>query len=262
MHLVLATKRLRTQQGRPPCSQLENQPPMAQTKRKPTEPPVDDTQNGSRTIEENNTTQPPANDNKPPNGIPEGPDPSGSTQDEFTTLSLQLQALERQKETLAKQLAVQQNALNHANQLAKAKRKVATMQAEIERMEKECASAQTNHEQQPPRGAPHQYEIYNIQTTNTLQGNYVPPSAGTFDPNSPLSAALQHTPWPLGYKPTQLPRYNGSEDPTQFIMAYEATIASAGGNDPIMAKSFIMACEGPLANWYSHQPAGSITSWP
>jgi hypothetical protein len=60
----------------------------------------------------------------------------------------------------------------------------------------------------------------------------------------------------------QLPRYNGSEDPTQFIMAYEATIASAGGDGPIMAKSFIMACEGPVANWYSHQPSGSITSWP
>ena len=129
-------------------------------------------------------------------------------------------------------------------------------------MEKEYASTQTNHEQQPPRGATHQYEIYNIQNSNTLQGNYVPPSAGTFNPNSPLSTALQHTPWPLGYKPTQLPRYNGSEDPTQFIMAYEATIASAGGDGPIMAKSFIMACEGPLANWYSHQPAGSITSWP
>ena len=101
-------------------------------------------------------------------------------------------------------MAVQQNALNRANQLAEAKRKVAAMQAEIDRMEKEYASTQTNHEQQPPLGATHQYEIYNIQNSNTLQGNYVPPSAGTFNPNSPLSTALQHTPWPLGYKPTQL----------------------------------------------------------
>ena len=123
---------------------------MAQTKRKPTEPPVDDTQNGSRTIEENSSTQLPPNDNQPPNRILEGSDPSGSNQDEFTALNLQLQALEKQKEILARQLAVQQNALNRANQLAEAKRKVATMQAEIDRMEKECASTQTNHEQQPP----------------------------------------------------------------------------------------------------------------
>ena len=45
-------------------------------------------------------------------------------------------------------------------------------------------------------------------------------------------------------------------------MAYEASIASAGGDGPIMAKSFVMSCEGPVANWYSHQPSGSITSWP
>jgi len=79
---------------------------MAQTKRKPTEPLVDDTQNGPRTIEENPSTQPPPNDNQPPNGISEGSDPSGSNQDEFTALSLQLQALEKQKEILAKQLSV------------------------------------------------------------------------------------------------------------------------------------------------------------
>jgi hypothetical protein len=35
-------------------------------------------------------------------------------------------------------------------------------------------------------------------------------------------------------------------------MTYEVTIASAGGDDPIMAKSFIMACEGPVAIWYSY----------
>ena len=135
------------------------------------------------------------------------------------------------------------------------------MQAdEIHRMEKECAASQTNHELQPPPRDNQHREIHNIHTNNNFQENYVQPLAGTFDPNSPLSAALQHTPWPLGYKPTQLPRYNGSGDPTQFIMAYEATIASAGGDSTIMAKSFIMACEGPLANWYAHQPPGSITS--
>lgn len=44
-------------------------------------------------------------------------------------------------------------------------------------------------------------------------------------------------------------------------MAYEVTVASAGGDDPIMAKSFIMACEGLVANWYSFLPSRSISSW-
>jgi hypothetical protein len=50
-------------------------------------------------------------------------------------------------------------------------------------------------------------------------------------------------------------------DPTQFLLSYEATIVSAGGDGPIMAKSFIMACEGPVANWYSYLPPSSISSW-
>ena len=50
-------------------------------------------------------------------------------------------------------------------------------------------------------------------------------------------------------------------DLTQFLMTYEATIASIGGDDPIMAKLLIMACEGPVATWYSYLPSLSITSW-
>ena len=119
---------------------------MAQTKRKATDPPVGDAQNDSRTSQEDLSTQPPANDNHPPNGISEGTDPSGSNQDELTALSLQLQALEKQKDILAKQLAVQQNALNRANQLAEAKSKVEAMQTEIDRMQQECVNTHTNNE--------------------------------------------------------------------------------------------------------------------
>ena len=135
---------------------------MAPHKRKPTDPPVDDNQNDSRTSQEHLSTQPPTQDNQPPNGTPEVTEPSGSNQDELTVVSLQLQALEKQKDILAKQLATQQNALNRANQLVEAKRKVAAMQAEIDRMQQECASARTNHEQQPPMGGLHQNKIHNI----------------------------------------------------------------------------------------------------
>jgi len=44
-------------------------------------------------------------------------------------------------------------------------------------------------------------------------------------------------------------------------MTYEATIASACGDDLIMAKSFIMACKGPVANWYSYIQPLSIQRW-
>ena len=44
-------------------------------------------------------------------------------------------------------------------------------------------------------------------------------------------------------------------------MAYEATIASAGGDDSTMANSFVMACEGSVVNWYSYLPPHSINNW-
>jgi hypothetical protein len=53
--------------------------------------------------------------------------------------------------------------------------------------------------------------------------------------------------WIAGYpmatilKPPQLPMYDGHSDPKQFLMSYEATISSYGGNAAVMAKSFVMA---------------------
>jgi hypothetical protein len=62
-----------------------------------------------------------------------------------------------------------------------------------------------------------------------------------FDDASPLSAELQATPWPPSYKPPQLPMYDGHSDSKQFLMSYEASISSYGGNTAVMAKSFVMA---------------------
>jgi hypothetical protein len=62
-----------------------------------------------------------------------------------------------------------------------------------------------------------------------------------FDDASPLATELQATPWPLSYKPPQLPMYDAHSDSKQFLMSYEATISSYGGNTAVMAKSFVMA---------------------
>jgi hypothetical protein len=61
-----------------------------------------------------------------------------------------------------------------------------------------------------------------------------------FDDASPLAAELQTTPCPPSYKPPQLPMYDGHLDPKQFLMSYEETISSYGGNTVVMAKSFVM----------------------
>jgi hypothetical protein len=72
-----------------------------------------------------------------------------------------------------------------------------------------------------------------------------------FDDASPLAAELQATPWPPSYKPSQLPMYDGHSNPKQFMMSYEVTISSYGGNTVVMAKSFIMVVRSVAQTWYS-----------
>jgi hypothetical protein len=85
------------------------------------------------------------------------------------------------------------------------------------------------------------------------------------DPESPLSIGLQTAPWPPKFKPVSLPKYNGFGNSRQFLMRYESAVNSAGGDDVALAKSFIIACEGPVLNWYpllqphTQSAAGSIS---
>jgi hypothetical protein len=44
-------------------------------------------------------------------------------------------------------------------------------------------------------------------------------------------------------------------------MCYEATIASAGGDEATLTKSLIIFLEDAAANWYSKLPPGCIYSW-
>jgi hypothetical protein len=62
-----------------------------------------------------------------------------------------------------------------------------------------------------------------------------------YDDTCPLAAEVQFMPWPPLYKPPQLPMYDGHSDLEQFLMSYEATISSYGGNMVVIAKLFVMA---------------------
>jgi hypothetical protein len=55
--------------------------------------------------------------------------------------------------------------------------------------------------------------------------------------------------------------YDGHSDPKQFLMSYEATISSYGGNTAVMAKSVVMAVKNVAQTWYSSLRPGTITSW-
>jgi hypothetical protein len=81
------------------------------------------------------------------------------------------------------------------------------------------------------------------------------------DERSPLAPHLQVTPWPTNFRAGTYPKYNGNNDPTQYIMSYQVAVASSGGDDAMMAKSFIIALEGLALTWYTRLPSLSIDSW-
>ena len=44
-------------------------------------------------------------------------------------------------------------------------------------------------------------------------------------------------------------------------MSYQVAVASSGGDDATMAKSFIITLKGPTLTWYTRLPPLSIESW-
>jgi hypothetical protein len=80
------------------------------------------------------------------------------------------------------------------------------------------------------------------------------------DERSPLPPHLQVTPWPANFRVGTYPKYNGSMDPAQYIMSYQVAVASSRGDDATMAKSFIIALEGPALTWFTRLPPLSIDS--
>jgi hypothetical protein len=81
------------------------------------------------------------------------------------------------------------------------------------------------------------------------------------DSESPLSIGLQTAPWTTKFKPVSIPKYNGFRNSRQFLMRYESAVNSAGGDVVALDKSFIVACDGPVLDWYSLLQPHSVCSW-
>jgi hypothetical protein len=136
--------------------------------------------------------------------------------------------------------------------------RLADLQRQIDEATEEVRHlAQDEQERRPQHRELHQEGLFDDD------GWYDDSNHGTFtfDDASPLAAELQAIPWPPSYKPPQLPMYDGHSYPKQFLMSYEATISSYGGNAAVMTKSFVMAVKNVAQTWYSSLRSGTITSW-
>jgi hypothetical protein len=167
--------------------------------------------------------------------------------------------LQRQKEILeAKRQRVSAQA-KVRQMIRDEEQKAQELEQEITLMQREC---HLGLQHGPPLQQRAQVEdlhfpqrVHAIPHAAAFQGvNYL-------DERSPLAPHLQVTPWPANFRAGTYPKYNGSTDPAQYIMSYQVVVASSGGDDATMAKSFIIALKGPALTWYSRLPPLSIDSW-
>jgi hypothetical protein len=152
--------------------------------------------------------------------------------------------------------------LEAIHQQVQRKREKMLRLAELQRKIDEAAE-EMHHIAQDDQGRGPQHKELRQETPINDDGWYDDFYHGNFafDDAFPLAAELQATPWPPSYKPPQLPMYDRHSDPKQFLMSYEATISSYGGNTVVMAKSLVMAVRSVAQTRYSSLRSGTITSW-
>jgi hypothetical protein len=164
-----------------------------------------------------------------------------------------MQQLQKDKEKFASQLQAKRKISEKLEQLNQTREQIETIQREIDEMKEQENSSlwqESPHQNSGPTKRP--------PKENFFTGNGI---SHFVDSESPLSIGLQTAPWPPKFKPVSLLKYNGFGNSKQFLMRYESAVNSAGGDDVALAKSFIIACEGPVLNWYSLLLPHSVCSW-
>jgi hypothetical protein len=179
-------------------------------------------------------------------------------------------------------MRIKNNHLQKQKEILEAKRQRVTVQARVWQMildeeqkarelEQEITLIQGEGSYNLQRGplAPPTAFQQNIQGGDPFhpqRGPIMPPAAAFqginyLDERSPLGLQLQASPWLANFRAGTYPKYNGSTDSAQYIMSYQVVVASSGGDDATMAKSFIIALEGPALTWYTRLPPLSIELW-
>jgi hypothetical protein len=172
---------------------------------------------------------------------------------ELEEVQQKIQQLQKEKERFTNQLQAKRKTSEKLEKLNQAKEQIERIQREIDEMKEQENNSlwqdSPHHDSGPNRRTPKE---------NLFTGNGI---SQFVDPESPLSIGLQTAPWPPKFKLVSLPKYNVFRNSRQFLMRYESAVNSAGGDDVALAKSFIIACEGPVLNWYSLLQPHSVCSW-
>jgi hypothetical protein len=177
---------------------------------------------------------------------------------------LQLRAFRIKNRNLQKQKEILEDKRQRVSAQAKVRQMIRDEEQKAQELEQELALMQREGQLGLQHGPPLQQRTQ-IEDLFIPQRGHAIPHAAAFqgvnylDERSPLAPHLQVSPWPANFRAGTYPKYNGSTDPAQYIMSYQVAVASSGGDDAMMAKSFIIALEGPTLTWYTRLPPLSST---
>jgi hypothetical protein len=179
---------------------------------------------------------------------------------------LQLRALRIKNRNLQKQKEILEAKRQRVSAQAKVRQMIRDEEQKAQELEQEIALMQREGHFGLQHRPPLQQRAQ-VEDLHFPHRDHAIPHAAAFqgvnylDERSPLAPHLQVTPWPANFRAGTYPKYNGSTDPAQYIMSYQIAVASSGGDDATMAKSFIIALEGPALTWFTRLPPLSIGSW-
>jgi hypothetical protein len=177
---------------------------------------------------------------------------------------LQLCALRLKNRNLQRQKEILEAKRQRVSALAKVRQMIHNEEQKAQDLEREIALMQREGHLGLQHRPPLQQRAQ-VEDPHFPQRDYTFPHAAPFqgvnylDERSPLAPHLQVTPWPANFRAGTYPKYNGSTDPTQYIMSYQVAVASSGGDNATMAKSFIIALEGSALTWFTRLPRCPLT---
>jgi hypothetical protein len=179
---------------------------------------------------------------------------------------LQLRALRIKNRNLQKQKEILEAKRQRVSAQAKVRQMIRDKEQKAQELEQEIALMQREGQLGLQHGPPLQQHAQIEDLVIPQRGHAIPHAAAFqgvnyLDERSPLAPHLQVSPWPANFRAGTYPKYNGSTDTAQYIMSYQVTVASSGGDDATMAKSFIITLEGPALTWYTRLSPLSIDSW-
>ena len=72
---------------------------------------------------------------------------------------------------------------------------------------------------------------------------------------------LRRVRWPDKFRPAPIEKYDGSDNPDEFLQIYTTVLEAAGASSKVMANYFLTALTGSARSWLLNLPLGSVRSW-